>query len=179
MEIPNTFDKLISKSGSTSISQFRSAKTKALYFSASWCTPCRKFSRILAEFYKKVNNGQKELEIIFVSDDASEDDFNNYYKDMPWLAIPFDETRIIEDLQEAYQIEGLPALVIVNENWEVLSLSGYKDVCKNQKKPSKLLKFWEELDRKKETKEPQKAMGDSSSENAVKRKIKSKCFVWC
>ncbi len=62
-----------------------------LYFSAHWCGPCRSFTPTLAKFYenfKKTDDG-KRLEIVFVSSDRDESAFNDYYKEMPWLALPF------------------------------------------------------------------------------------------
>jgi nucleoredoxin len=39
------------------------AKVLALYFSASWCKPCREFTPRLAELYKKLKAEGKELEV--------------------------------------------------------------------------------------------------------------------
>ena len=64
-----------------------------LYFSAHWCPPCKGFTPQLAEWYvkfKKSENADK-FEIVFVSSDRSQGDFDNYYKEMPWLALPFEK----------------------------------------------------------------------------------------
>lgn len=68
-------------------------KTIGLYYSAHWCPPCRKFTPMLAEFYKKLKGSDKgkDFEIIFVSSDADDNAFNDYYKEMPWLALKFDQ----------------------------------------------------------------------------------------
>ena len=75
-----------------------------LYFSAHWCPPCRNFTPVLAEFYKKFTAANPgKLEIVFVSSDGSEEDFKSYYGDMPWAALPFSErdikVRIISCMQ--------------------------------------------------------------------------------
>mmetsp|Transcript_19866 Transcript_19866/g.28255 ORF Transcript_19866/g.28255 Transcript_19866/m.28255 type:complete len:103 (+) Transcript_19866:105-413(+) len=62
----------------------------ALYFSASWCPPCRQFTPILIEFYNKVCTKNK-VQVIFASSDRDNASFSNYYAKMPWLAIPFDQ----------------------------------------------------------------------------------------
>ena len=36
----------------------------ALYFSASWCPPCRQFTPLLKQFYVDVKNAKKKFEII-------------------------------------------------------------------------------------------------------------------
>merc|ERR1712199_73167 len=58
-----------------------------LYFSAHWCPPCRQFTPMLVDAYKK-HLKAKNLEVIFVSADKSPQEFAEYYGTMPWLAIP-------------------------------------------------------------------------------------------
>lgn len=65
-------------------------KTVGLYFSAHWCPPCRGFTPKLAEFYKKLH-AEKNFEIVFVSSDKNEGEFQEYYKEMPWLALPYSD----------------------------------------------------------------------------------------
>lgn len=59
-------------------------------YSAQSCRGSQKFTHQLIEAYKKVQNDAKnKFEIVFVSDDQNQPSFNNYYKTMPWKAIPF------------------------------------------------------------------------------------------
>ena len=69
-------------------------KTIGIYFSAHWCPPCRGFTPLLVEFYKKYNV-QKNLEIVFVSSDRDLNSFTSYYGDMPWLAVSFENKDLI------------------------------------------------------------------------------------
>ena len=43
-------------------------KIVMLYFSASWCPPCKQFTPMLATFYQSMK-GHRSLEIIFISAD--------------------------------------------------------------------------------------------------------------
>jgi nucleoredoxin len=49
-----------------------SKKKVALYFSASWCGPCKKFTPLLAEAYLKQESG---VPIVFVTSDMDAEDF--------------------------------------------------------------------------------------------------------
>ncbi len=98
-----------------------------MYFSAHWCPPCRKFTPVLADFYKKVNENGKQLEIVFVSLDNDPDQFKEYYDQMPWLTLPFKDERSGE-LSETYECQGIPHLVILNSDSKVVSLNGRDDI---------------------------------------------------
>jgi nucleoredoxin len=54
----------------------------AIYFSAHWCPPCRNFSPILEDFYAEVNDPDKRFEIVYVSSDKDQDQFNVYFESM-------------------------------------------------------------------------------------------------
>lgn len=89
-----------------------------LYFSAHWCAPCRRFTPVLADWYKAHGGGTgKEgtpsagpFEIIFVSADQSQGKFTEYMGEMPWLAIPYsDGSR--DALSSCYGVSGIPCLM--------------------------------------------------------------------
>ena len=47
------------------------------------------FTPQLANHYKTLKEKNKAVEVIFVSSDRDEDAFNEYFAEMPWLALPF------------------------------------------------------------------------------------------
>merc|ERR1712039_1127083 len=96
--------KLIGKDGPVASSALE-GKVLGLYFSAHWCPPCRGFTPKLAEWYTA---GLKEkMEIIFVSSDRDEASFNEYFKDMPWLALPYEKREAKSELSEACGVQGI------------------------------------------------------------------------
>jgi len=64
------------------------AEVVGVYFSAHWCPPCRQFTPILAKMYTEMRAAGKKFEVVFVSADKSESDFDMYFGEMPWLALP-------------------------------------------------------------------------------------------
>ena len=50
----------------------------ALYFSASWCPPCQRFTPILADFYNAAKEADCGFDIVFVSSDRGAEEFETY-----------------------------------------------------------------------------------------------------
>lgn len=91
------------------------AKVVGIYFSAHWCPPCRGFTPMLADFY---NAAQSEhagaLQIVFVSSDRNEHEYNEYFGTMPWVALPLSDGATKQRLSEKFGVRGIPTLVIVD-----------------------------------------------------------------
>ncbi|XP_028801769.1 probable nucleoredoxin 1 isoform X1 [Neltuma alba] len=98
-------------------------KRVGLYFSASWCPPCRRFTPTLVELYNEIS-AKGDFEIIFVSADKDEDAFKGYFSKMPWLAIPFSDSDARSHLNELFEVQGIPYLVILDENGKVATEDG-------------------------------------------------------
>ena len=78
-------------------------KINGIYFSGHWCPPCRTFTPELIKFYKDMKAGPKgdSLEIVFVSSDRDQEAFDDYFKEMPWFAMPYEEReRKVSTLQD-------------------------------------------------------------------------------
>merc|ERR1719165_6364 len=92
------------------------SKHLLLYFSAHWCPPCRGFTPKLAEAYKAYKEKGLDLEVVFVSSDRDEKSFAEYFGEMPWLALPFAERDRKSALSKAFDVEGIPTLVILDKD---------------------------------------------------------------
>ena len=97
-------------------------KLIAIYFSARWCGPCRKFTPQLVEYYNRVASSHPEFEIIFVSNDRSGPAMEAYMRDMqmPWPAVKFEKIAEKVDLNQ-YEGTGIPCLVLVDAAGGVIS----------------------------------------------------------
>jgi len=96
-----------------------------LYFSAHWCPPCRAFTPNLAKVYNELKEAGKDFEVIFISSDGSDEEFKEYHKEMPWLAIPYNNEDEKEACSKKYSIQGLPTLVLIDgETGETIDEEG-------------------------------------------------------
>jgi len=98
------------------------SKYVLIYFSAHWCPPCCKFTPELVSFYNQ--NKDKNLEVVFASSDNSAADMSRYMKElsMPWVGVRFG-SQANGYLQSTFCGPGIPCLVLLDENGNVLSNS--------------------------------------------------------
>jgi len=95
-------------------------KTVALYFSAHWCPPCRGFTPKLIQVYNELKERGEAFEIVFISSDKDQEAFEDYYKSMPWLALPFgDKTK--KDLSRIFRVRGIPSLIVVGPDGKTVT----------------------------------------------------------
>ena len=101
-------------------SRLDKVKLFALYFSAHWCPPCRKFTPELIDFYQKVKKENPDFEIIFVSYDRSPEALADYVRStgMPWPTVVFGKG---DELKRLYSGKGIPRLVLVDQEGKVLA----------------------------------------------------------
>lgn len=103
-------------------------KIVGLYFSASWCGPCKRFTPKLVETYNELSSENGNFEIVFVSADEDEKSFTDYFSKMPWFAIPFSDSDIRDRLNDLFDVGGIPYLVIFDVNGKVLTSVGVQVV---------------------------------------------------
>ena len=122
-----------------------------IYFSAHWCPPCRAFTPKLVEFYNAhIQNG--DFELLFISSDKGQSEMDEYMKvtSMPWVAAKLG-TKKAKALKEMYGVTGIPCLVLIDENDQLLAssfegttyrgagvaLKKYRAIETNSKRPNK------------------------------------------
>ena len=113
-------------------------KYVGLYFSAGWCPPCRAFTPHLVDFR---NEHADDFEVVFVSFDKSNTEKQHYIRknEMPWPSIPGAGRRDAKNLSQMFQVQGLPTLVVIAPDGEVVSLTGRTDLMSN---PETALETW-------------------------------------
>ena len=119
--------KFHNKNGECDNTTLKTSKLIGVYFSAHWCPPCRGFTPQLVQFYNEVNKTEQTMEIVFVTSDRSEEDFNNYFKEMPWIALPFGDERI-QSLKTLFSVRGIPMFVVMKSDGTLITQDGRNDV---------------------------------------------------
>ena len=107
----------------------KDVKLVGLYFSMHHCPPCREFTPIFGELYKEVNSDNKVLEVIFCSFDVNQEAFKNYYGEMPWLAMPFNDSRL-QNLYTKYAVNAVPRLLIFKSDGKLLDNNAVGNILK-------------------------------------------------
>jgi len=136
-------DSVQGKDGNVETTAFaKKGHVVGLYFSAHWCPPCRGFTPKLAEWYKNfkadANNANKDkLEIVFVSSDRDQASFDDYYKEMPWLALPYDKRDEKNALSKKFGVRGIPSFVFVEADTGKLITKSGRDVVSSDPKGQK------------------------------------------
>ena len=104
-----------------------SGKCSALYFSASWCQPCKTFTPKLVKAYEESIEKGLDTEVLFVSLDHEEEAFDEYRSKMPFPCVPFKDTRRAL-LQMGLAIKSIPALVVLDKDGQVITSAGVTKV---------------------------------------------------
>jgi nucleoredoxin len=121
--------RLVNAKGKKCSTAVLAGKKIGIYFSASWCPPCRAFTPQLVAAYNQLQAEGKPFEIVFVSHDTDEAGMKGYMKshDMPWLAVPFGD-KPIAALKKKFSVAGIPTLVVVDAAGKTLSAQARGDV---------------------------------------------------
>lgn len=115
---------LLTKDGVKPAAGLLDGKVVGLYFSAHWCPPCRGFTPQLAEMYKAAKEKGLPFEIIFASSDRDEESFKEYFESMPWVALPYADRALKEELSDRFKVNGIPSLVLLDTDRSVITTEG-------------------------------------------------------
>lgn len=107
-------------------------KKIGIYFSASWCPPCRAFTPQLVAAYNQLKAEGKPFEVVLVTHDRDEASMRGYMKshDMPWLAVPFGDKHL-DELKRKFGVAGIPTLVVVDSSGKTLSKQARGEIAAN------------------------------------------------
>ncbi|XP_071953474.1 nucleoredoxin-like protein 2 [Antedon mediterranea] len=115
-------------------------KVIGVYFSASWCPPCRQFTPVLANLYQEIKDKKYPFEVVFVSVNEDSEQLKQYLIEDhgDWLHLPF-TSPFTNELTELFHIQAIPKLIILKPSGEVITTLGRKMI---QEKGSVCIRSW-------------------------------------
>ncbi|XP_059722253.1 nucleoredoxin [Haemorhous mexicanus] len=107
----------------------RGVSLVGLYFGCSLGGPCAQLGASLAAFYGRFRGeaaaaGGQRLEIVFVSAEQEQQQWQEAVRAMPWLALPFADKHRKLKLWNKYRVSNIPSLIFID------ACTG-KVVCRN------------------------------------------------
>ncbi|XP_010256393.1 PREDICTED: uncharacterized protein LOC104596799 [Nelumbo nucifera] len=95
-------------------------KVVGMYFTTTSEVECLDFTAKLVEVYKELKNKGESFEVIWISLGNSQESYENGFRNMPWLAFPF-EDKSYKKLYPYLELTTLPTLVVLGPNGETLN----------------------------------------------------------
>lgn len=59
---------------------------------------------MLASLYEELNEDEKQLEVVFLSGDKTDEEFDEYFSEMPWLALPRSQKSVVMKIAKRFKI---------------------------------------------------------------------------
>ena len=131
---------LLNADGKVVLIEELKGKYVGLYFSASWCGPCRTFTPKLIKF-RDLN--EEKFEVVLVGSDGSAKAQANYMKKykMPWLALK-NQSDKARELSLSLKVEYIPYLIVLDPDGNLVTKNGKEDVARLG---SDAFAFWQEV----------------------------------
>merc|ERR1719188_1717308 len=73
------------------------------------------------------------MEIVFVSSDNNQHEFDEYFAEMPWLALPYERRQDQHTLSTLFGVDGIPSFVVINTDGTLITVDGREEVERDSK----------------------------------------------
>uniref|UniRef100_A0A0B7AWW1 Thioredoxin domain-containing protein n=1 Tax=Arion vulgaris TaxID=1028688 RepID=A0A0B7AWW1_9EUPU len=94
------------------------------------CLPCRYFDPEIVRAYQTLRSRGEKFQVIFVSADRSEEAFQRHVAGMPWLTIPYEDSRN-QAVKKHLGVDGIPMLVLVDEKGTIITMNGRQAITQD------------------------------------------------
>eukprot|EP00658_Telonema_sp_P-2_P043415 TRINITY_DN3134_c0_g1_i7.p1 TRINITY_DN3134_c0_g1~~TRINITY_DN3134_c0_g1_i7.p1 ORF type:complete len:231 (+),score=58.97 TRINITY_DN3134_c0_g1_i7:178-870(+) len=115
----------------------------ALFFGTSWAPQTLKLQRSLEQFYSRLRSeGDDSFEVVYVSHDQDVAQYENFYKEHPWMAIPFQDREQRHFMEQKLFVTTLPRLVLLDNTGALLSYDAKFEVMDYVDNPKAAMRKW-------------------------------------
>lgn len=114
------------KNGNVTLDSMK-GKYIGIYFSASYCGACHKFTPKLVNVYNKLKS-KGNFEVIWATKDKNEADAMAYFKEMPWPMIPYADNYRVYYLLDHFGLQFIPTLTIIDPDFNLVNRDATFDV---------------------------------------------------
>ncbi|GMS91280.1 hypothetical protein PENTCL1PPCAC_13455, partial [Pristionchus entomophagus] len=99
-----------------------------LYFSAHWCPPCRTFTPLLKKFYEELKKENAPFEISLLTKGNTQNKENRVpnWRHTSEFRL---QSSLLQFLSDKFGVCGIPTLVVVKPNGDLVTDSGEEDVA--------------------------------------------------
>ncbi|MEZ5301122.1 MAG: thioredoxin-like domain-containing protein [Verrucomicrobiales bacterium] len=123
--VPSALDGKLMKLDGKSLKAFEPAGVPEyylVYFSASWCGPCRKSAPGMVEYYNETIAKNDKVELIWMNRDRDEGAMEGFIKEfgMPWPVVEFKSKDDIKPFM-AIKKNFVPQYALVDRNGDVVA----------------------------------------------------------
>ena len=81
------------------------------------------FEELLKKLYVKWNASGKQIQIVAISGDENDNDYEATMKDVPWVCLPFDATDAeMDKIEEVIPCDDFPTARVVNKHGKVINV---------------------------------------------------------
>ncbi|KAK3274000.1 hypothetical protein CYMTET_17793 [Cymbomonas tetramitiformis] len=119
-------DELLKQDARVSTDTLR-GKLIGVWVSANTCETCTSQLPHVLQRYPDIQASGDDFEMVFLSDDETQADFDDHYGEMPWLAVPYEDRARISSFANTYQEPGYSfrfSLLIFNDKGELVTKAG-------------------------------------------------------
>lgn len=112
-----------------SIDEIKRFEHILLFFAAHWSPPCMSIIGFLKDFYTAANQEKVSVEIIQISCDFNNKEFDAICENIGWAFIPFEKLGVREIITRHYDVVGIPTIILIDKQGSVISRTILNDIA--------------------------------------------------